>query len=65
MSQVLGKISQPHQDNRQADNIDDMNLAVEHPREDDGKNSTDNSSDNKNLELIQFIGLFAGFLLGK
>jgi len=62
MAQVLGKISQPHHDNRQADNIGDMNLTVEHPSEDDGKNSADNSSDNKNLELIQFIGLIADFL---
>jgi len=61
LSQILGKISQPHHDNRQADNIGDMNPAVEHPREDDGKNSTDDSSDNKNLELIQFIGLYDGF----
>ena len=59
MSQILGKISQTHHDNRQADNIGDMNLAVEHPCQDDGKNGTDNSSNNKNLELIQFIGLFA------
>jgi hypothetical protein len=59
MAQVLGKISQTHHDNRQADNIGDMNLAVEHPCQDDGKNSTDNSSDNKNLKLIQFIGLLA------
>jgi hypothetical protein len=36
-----------------------MNLAVEHPCKDDGKNGTDNSSDDKNLELIQFIGPFA------
>jgi hypothetical protein len=34
-----------------------MNPAVEHPCKDNGKNSTDNSSDNKYLELIQFIGL--------
>jgi len=59
MSQIFRKISQPHHDNRQADNIGNMNPAVEHPCQDDGKNSTDNSSDNKYLELIQFIGLLA------
>jgi hypothetical protein len=57
MAQVLGKIGQSHHDNRQADNIGDVNPAVKHPCEDDGNNGTENSSDKKDLELIQFIGL--------
>jgi len=38
-----------------------MNSAVEHPGNDNGKNNTNDRSDNEDLELIQFIILIAGF----
>ena len=59
LSQILRKIRQSHHDNSQSHNIRDINLPRKHPCQDDGKNSTDDSSDNENLKLIQFIGLFA------
>ena len=49
MAQILGKISQPHHDDRQAGNVDEVHPAIEHPGQDDGKNGTDDGSDNKNL----------------
>jgi hypothetical protein len=59
LSQIFRKISQSHHDYRQADDVGEVNPAVEHTGKDDGKNSTDDGSDNKNLKLVQFIGLFA------
>jgi len=59
LSQIFRKISQSHHDYRQADDVGEVNPAVEHTGKDDGKNSTDDGSDNKNLKLVQFIGLFS------
>jgi len=53
LSQILCKIRQPHHNNCQADNISKVNPAVKHPCKYHGKNSANDRSDNKNLELIQ------------
>jgi hypothetical protein len=55
--QILRKISQTHHDNRQSQYIWNIDSSREGSGQDDGNNSSDDGSDKKNLELVQFIGL--------
>jgi hypothetical protein len=56
--QILRKISQTHHDNRQSQYVWNINFSRKGSGQDYGNNRSDDGSDNKNLELVQFIGLF-------
>jgi hypothetical protein len=55
--QILRKICQTHHDNCQSQYVWNINSSREGSGQDYGNNSSDDGSDNKNLELVQFIGL--------
>ena len=50
MTQIFGEIGQPHQDDRQTDDVTDVDPAVKHAGGDDRKSQTEDGPDDKLLK---------------
>ena len=50
MTQIFGEIGQPHQDHRKADDVTDVDPAIEHAGGDGSKSQTEDGPDDKLLK---------------
>ena len=63
MTQIFGEIGQPHQDDRKADDVTDVDPAVKHASGDDRKSQTEDSPDDKLLKSGHTLYPFANKFL--